>query len=191
MRAWLHHHSYLQIKHKSLDKSSFYCREVQHHKRGVSCKHVRFSHICIYYEYVYFMGGPDMWSQIPRFVSRAARAMHAPCAATNGSYQSLQDIIHSMITMISILSVVLVAAGVASFQYHDSAWNSWKEEYNRQYRSSVEELYRRAVFESNMKFVEEHNQRSEEYGFVVGMNEFADMVRDGKIFRQIGFFFSA
>ena len=71
--------------------------------------------------------------------------------------------------------LVVLAAAVSGFQYTEQ-WEAWKKEHGRVYGSDAIEHRRHAIWESNMKFVNEHNARADEIGFTVEMNEFADLV---------------
>ena len=44
------------------------------------------------------------------------------------------------------------------------------------YESDGIELRRQITFESNMKFIEEHNAHADEHGYTVKMNKFGDLV---------------
>ena len=56
-------------------------------------------------------------------------------------------------------------------------WMSWKTTHGKSYTSSVEELERYTVWQSNRVYIESHNNLSELYGFTLGMNRFGDLVR--------------
>ena len=74
-----------------------------------------------------------------------------------------------------VLLVALAAAAVSGFQYTEE-WEAWKEEHGKVYESDEIEQRRYAIWESNMKYVNEHNARADESGFTVEINEFADLV---------------
>jgi hypothetical protein len=59
----------------------------------------------------------------------------------------------------------------------DVQWSLWKKTYNKQY-SDVEEHIRRAIWEDNLKKVQEHNHQADlgVYTYWLGMNKYADMV---------------
>ncbi len=44
------------------------------------------------------------------------------------------------------------------------------------YGSLEEELQRHITWQSNKKYIDEHNQHTDVYGFTMAMNEFGDMV---------------
>jgi cathepsin L len=58
----------------------------------------------------------------------------------------------------------------------DQSWNLWKTSFNKQY-SNVEESVRRAIWESNLKIVQEHNLEADLglHTYWLGMNAYADM----------------
>ena len=60
--------------------------------------------------------------------------------------------------------------------YHTEKWETWKKEYSQVYKSDNIEQSRCAIWEHNMQFVNQHNANSDEIGFTVEMNEFADLV---------------
>ena len=60
--------------------------------------------------------------------------------------------------------------------YHTERWETWKKEYSQVYKSDEIEQNRRAIWESNMQFVNEHNANADKVGFTVEMNEFAALV---------------
>lgn len=76
-----------------------------------------------------------------------------------------------------LLSLVgFAAAGVIQVDL-DQEWTDFKQLYAKTYRHDTEEALRRATWESNLAFIEKHNQ---EYAtgvqtFEVGINEYADL----------------
>ena len=85
---------------------------------------------------------------------------------------------HNKLTS-AMKSVVVLLVGLAvvvsGFQYTEE-WEAWKKEHSRVYESDDIELRRHIIWESNMQFVTEHNAHTDEFGFTVEMNEFADLV---------------
>ena len=75
----------------------------------------------------------------------------------------------------SFVLLVALAAAVSGFQY-TKEWEAWKKEHGRVYESDEIEHRRHTIWESNMKFVKEHNARAHEIGFTVRINEFSDLV---------------
>lgn len=74
-----------------------------------------------------------------------------------------------------VVLLVALAAAVSGFQYAKE-WEAWKEEHGRVYESDDIELRCQITFESNMKFIEEHNAHADEHGYTVKMNKFGDLV---------------
>jgi cathepsin L len=81
----------------------------------------------------------------------------------------------------SVLAVLAIAFGCAlAFDAQlDEHWQLWKATHNKQY-SNVEELVRRAVWESNLKIVQNHNLEADfgVHTYWLGMNAYADMTND-------------
>ena len=44
------------------------------------------------------------------------------------------------------------------------------------YGTVQEELQRHAVWQANKKFIDEHNQNADKFGYTLAMNDFGDMV---------------
>ena len=74
-----------------------------------------------------------------------------------------------------LLVLALVALAAAKFEYTQE-FQDWKVKYNKVYETKETELERQIIWESNKKFVENHNANSDMFGFTVAMNEFADLV---------------
>jgi cathepsin L len=79
---------------------------------------------------------------------------------------------------ISVLAVLVLAFSctLARDPALDRSWQLWKDANNKQY-SDAEEHVRRAVWESNLKIVEEHNLEADLglHTFWLGMNAYADL----------------
>ncbi|XP_059494530.1 procathepsin L-like isoform X2 [Stegostoma tigrinum] len=79
-----------------------------------------------------------------------------------------------------VLGFILAAASVSTFHSTlDEAWINWKSLHGKQYEMA-EEAYRRALWEDNVRFIEQHNL---EYGmgkhtFTVGLNQFGDLTME-------------
>jgi len=78
--------------------------------------------------------------------------------------------------MQSISVVVLALALSCTLASNDRQWNLWKQVNNKLYSSSEEQL-RRAIWESNLRIVQEHNLQADlgVHTFWLGMNKFADL----------------
>ena len=74
-----------------------------------------------------------------------------------------------------LLVLALVALAAAEFEYTQE-FQDWKVKYNKVYETKETELERQIIWESNKKFVENHNANSDKFDFTVAMNEFADLV---------------
>ena len=58
----------------------------------------------------------------------------------------------------------------------EEEWFVWKAEYNRSYYDIGEELERYAIWQSNKRYIEEHNRYVDVFGFALKMNNFGDLV---------------
>ncbi|XP_066947853.1 digestive cysteine proteinase 2-like [Macrobrachium rosenbergii] len=67
-------------------------------------------------------------------------------------------------------------------------WEDFKLTHAKAYTNAKEDLYRKAIFESNLKFVEEHNERFRkgEVTFDVAMNKFGDMTTEEFVAQMTG-----
>jgi len=79
---------------------------------------------------------------------------------------------------ISVLAVLAIAFGctLAFDATLDQHWSLWKSTYNKQY-SNAEEGLRRAVWESNLEKVNQHNIQADlgVHTYWLGMNAYADL----------------
>ena len=71
--------------------------------------------------------------------------------------------------------LTLVALASAHFQY-DEEFQDWKTKYNKKYDTSNIELERQTIWEANKNYVLNHNANADKFGFILAMNEFADLV---------------
>ena len=55
-------------------------------------------------------------------------------------------------------------------------WHLWKGQHQKSYTSELEELERHAIWSSNKKYIEEHNARSDLFGYTLAMNSLGDLV---------------
>ena len=55
-------------------------------------------------------------------------------------------------------------------------WHLWKTEHDKSYEDEREELQRRAIWVSNMEYIERHNEHADKHGFTLRMNHFGDLV---------------
>ena len=94
-------------------------------------------------------------------------------------------IIQAMNVLVLLALVALVAA---KFEYTQE-FQEWKVKYNKVYETKDLELRRQIIWESNKKFVENHNANADKFGFTVAMNKFADLVSyKMKRLKQCSFF---
>ncbi|XP_060582682.1 procathepsin L-like [Ruditapes philippinarum] len=70
----------------------------------------------------------------------------------------------------------LLATSLALNSFLDNEWESYKTTYGKQYEPHVEGL-RRAIWESNIQYVERHNLEADRglHTYRLGMNEYGDM----------------
>lgn len=59
----------------------------------------------------------------------------------------------------------------------DQNWNSYKVTYRKQFRLQKEENSRRRIWETNMKYIQQHNAEADQglHTYRLGMNEYGDM----------------
>ena len=69
---------------------------------------------------------------------------------------------------------VLLIAVASAFEY-TAEWEIWKRQYGRDYSSETESIYRQTVWESNKKYVDNHNAKADLWGFTLTTNEYADL----------------
>lgn len=73
---------------------------------------------------------------------------------------------------------ILVHSAVAAPLSYEYQWRTWKENYGKIYGSVEEEEQRWSIWQSNMRYIEEHNRNADKHGFTLKMNTFGDMVSD-------------
>merc|ERR1711998_77867 len=69
------------------------------------------------------------------------------------------------------------AAGPLGDSEYETLWTQFKADHSKSYATTEEHSARFSVFKDNVDFIMSHNSRSEEHGFTVGINQFADMTR--------------
>lgn len=77
--------------------------------------------------------------------------------------------------VLSLLALLLLAVACTGFQYTEE-WEEWKAKYNKVYEDKQLEDRNSAIFESNMRFIEEHNANADYHGFTLAMNAYGCMV---------------
>jgi len=60
---------------------------------------------------------------------------------------------------------------------YNSLWTQFKADHAKTYATTEEHDGRFSVFKDNVDFIISHNSRSEDHGYTVGINQFADMTR--------------
>ena len=74
-----------------------------------------------------------------------------------------------------VLVVATLFIVTSAFDYEEE-WRGFRSQFGKKYSSDLEELTRHEIFESNMKYIEEHNKNADKHGFTLGVNEYADLV---------------
>ncbi|XP_060582680.1 procathepsin L-like isoform X2 [Ruditapes philippinarum] len=76
----------------------------------------------------------------------------------------------------AVLLACLLAISLASNTFLDGEWESFKTAYNKLYEPQIEG-FRRAIWESNIKYIERHNLEADRglHTYRLGMNEYGDM----------------
>ncbi|XP_059499483.1 cathepsin K-like [Stegostoma tigrinum] len=78
--------------------------------------------------------------------------------------------------------VMSILAGASGHIFNSTLaedWRNWKLEYEKQYTED-EEIYRRMVWEDNMRYIKQHNLEHSmgKHTFTVGMNQFGDLTNE-------------
>eukprot|EP00731_Ephydatia_muelleri_P025801 Em0017g884a len=71
-----------------------------------------------------------------------------------------------------VFCALIVAA--AAFDFPEE-WEAWKKEHNKVYSTEMEELTRHIIWQSNKKYIDEHNAHEKVFGFTLGLNKFCDL----------------
>jgi len=76
--------------------------------------------------------------------------------------------------------IALAFVAVASANPTADEWTLFKSSHGKQYDSPAEEMYRRMVYEANVKYIEAHNQEADAglHTYRLGVNAYADMTND-------------
>jgi len=83
---------------------------------------------------------------------------------------------NTSITITLCFIIVSVNGAPHSNTALDSEWITWKLRYGKTYMSAADELQHRLSWETNYKFVTEHNQRPDTT-YKVELNTWADQVK--------------
>ena len=81
-----------------------------------------------------------------------------------------------MLKVLLLSQLFLAVLSHAKFQL-PAEWHLWKSKHGRTYESEDEELRRHVVWQSNQKYIDEHNKYSDHFGYTLEMNHFGDLVR--------------
>jgi C1A family cysteine protease len=76
---------------------------------------------------------------------------------------------------LALAAVVYASAALQESEY-TALWNQFKTDHAKEYTIDEHDS-RFVIFKDNVDFIMSHNERSEEHGFTVGINQFADMTR--------------
>jgi len=73
--------------------------------------------------------------------------------------------------------LALLLCGLAVALASQEEWESWKEEYGKEYLDEDDESYRQSIFEKNLVLINSHNSDFDNglVTFTLGMNQFGDM----------------
>lgn len=74
------------------------------------------------------------------------------------------------------LATAVFATAAASPVRLSEEWHLWKSEHGKSYEDEVEELERHSIWLSNKEYIEQHNTRSDVFGYTLKMNKFGDLV---------------
>merc|ERR1711968_206893 len=81
-------------------------------------------------------------------------------------------------TLLLLAAIVgVTAAGLLGDSEYESLFTQFKTDHAKNYATAEEHTARFSTFKDNVDFIMSHNSRSEEHGFTVGINQFADMTR--------------
>ena len=74
------------------------------------------------------------------------------------------------------LAAVVFATTTARPERFSEEWHLWKSEHEKSYKDEMEELERHSIWLSNKEYIEQHNIRSDVFGYTLKMNMFGDLV---------------
>ncbi|MCI4381390.1 hypothetical protein PGIGA_G00251000 [Pangasianodon gigas] len=78
--------------------------------------------------------------------------------------------------MVCILFMALLLSQVCCEMNLDKYWMSWKTEFNKEYNSAGEEVFRRSIWQQNVVEVMKHNKGH--HSFTMGANHLSDMTAE-------------
>merc|ERR1712159_695069 len=85
------------------------------------------------------------------------------------------DAFTMMKTLVLIAVIGFAAAGPLGDDEYNTLWKAFKTDFKKAYDTVEEHAARFSTFKDNVDFITSHNARSEEHGYTVGINQFADM----------------
>ena len=84
------------------------------------------------------------------------------------------------VILCSIVSLAIVSTGVSvelGFK-GDGEWLSWKKQHSRVYETDIHELEKYVTWKSNKAYIDAHNELKDEFGYILTLNQFGDLVSD-------------
>lgn len=96
-----------------------------------------------------------------------------------------------------ILVLALFGAASALDSSLDAFWNAFKKTHQKTYLSSGDELHRRTVWESNLRYIRQHNLEAQlgKHTYTLKMNQHGDLVKfiilnkKDLFFRHLNYFY--
>ena len=83
----------------------------------------------------------------------------------------------SFLALLTFDPTSALSKSLSSITYESpELWQAWKTEHGKNYSSQLEELDRHLVWLSNKKYIEAHNSYDHVFGYMLKLNQFADMV---------------
>merc|ERR1719440_962018 len=79
--------------------------------------------------------------------------------------------------LLAVAFVGFAAAAPLGESEYQSLWTQFKQDFSKSYALAEEHDARFLTFKTNVDFIMSHNERADEHGFTVGINQFADMTR--------------
>ena len=79
----------------------------------------------------------------------------------------------SSMKLLPIFFVLVLVAAVTSTE-DQQEWLQWKLQYSKRYDSN-EETLRHNIWTTNKKYIEEHNENADKFGYKLKLNEYADL----------------
>merc|ERR1719454_118189 len=79
--------------------------------------------------------------------------------------------------LLAVAFVGFAAAAPLGESEYQSLWTQFKQDFSKSYALAEEHDARFLTFKTNVDFIMSHDERADEHGFTVGINQFADMTR--------------